>query len=343
MNVVVRNITKLYARTPAIRDVSFEVVPGRLTALLGPSGSGKTTLLRCIAGLETVDAGTITIDGEDVTMLPPRARRLGMVFQSYALFGHMTVAKNIAYGLKIARVPPAERRARVAELLELVQLSGLGARMPSQLSGGQRQRVALARALAPRPRVLLLDEPFSALDAKVRRELRELTRRLHEELGVTTILVTHDQDEAMELADRLVVMNRGRIEQIGTPDEVYDEPASAFVAGFIGAANVITRPGPDGGRQPEYVRPHDVDLFAAPGEGDSGSDTATHRGMYRRAHIERANRVGGWVKVTVVLRDGQKLDCTLTRTAFEDLGVKEGDPVSVDTSRARLFVPDYSI
>ena len=240
MSVEVRNITKLFSKFPALRDVSLEVHPGELLALLGPSGSGKTTLLRIIGGLEFPDPsdGKILLHGEDVTNRSARERRIGFVFQHYALFRHLNVFENVAFGLHVQprgkRPPKAEIRTRVLELLKLVQLNGLEGRFPGQLSGGQRQRVALARALAVEPKVLLLDEPFGALDAKVRKELRRWIRRFHNEIHVTTIFVTHDQDEALEVSDRVVVMNQGRIEQIGTPDNVYDEPANPFVFDFLG-------------------------------------------------------------------------------------------------------------
>jgi sulfate transport system ATP-binding protein len=239
MSIVIRDVSKRFGGFVALEKVSLEVPDGDLLALLGPSGSGKTTLLRIIAGLEVADSGAVLLQGEDITARSVRERNIGFVFQHYALFRHMTVADNVGYGLRVRGERRAARRERVAELLRLVRLEGLGERYPSQLSGGQRQRVALARALAAQPRVLLLDEPFGALDAKVRQELREWLRRLHEELHVTSIFVTHDQEEAMELADRIVVMNRGRIEQLGSTEELYERPASPFVFDFLGAANVL--------------------------------------------------------------------------------------------------------
>ena len=241
MTISIRSVEKQFARYPALRGVSLEVQPGELLALLGPSGSGKTTLLRIIAGLEFPEAGQVAFDDQDVTFASAAARKVGFVFQQYALFRHMTVAKNIAFGLDVRKAKDRPARAeinrRVEELLGLVELGGLGGRYPAQLSGGQRQRVALARALAVSPQVLLLDEPFGALDATVRKSLRKELRRIHNATGVTTIFVTHDQEEALELADRVAVLNKGQIEQIGAPHEIHDQPASAFVAGFVGEAN----------------------------------------------------------------------------------------------------------
>ena len=237
MAIESRNVTKRFGDFVALEDVSVEVASGSLTALLGPSGSGKSTLLRVIAGLETPDAGEVFISGKEATALAPQKRGVGFVFQHYAPFKHMTVAANVAFGLTVRRRPKAEVRARVAELLELVGLSHLGERYPSQLSGGQRQRMALARALAVEPRVLLLDEPFGALDARVRKTLRRWLRQLHRELKLTSVFVTHDQEEALELADRVVVMHEGRIEQVATPQQIYDEPATPFVHDFLGDAN----------------------------------------------------------------------------------------------------------
>jgi sulfate transport system ATP-binding protein len=286
MSIEIRNVSKTFGGFVALDDVSLDVPDGDLLALLGPSGSGKTTLLRIIAGLEVADAGTVRLQGEDITRQSARERNVGFVFQHYALFRHMTVAENVGYGLRVRGTPEARRRARVDELLGLVRLDGLQRRYPGQLSGGQRQRVALARALAAEPRVLLLDEPFGALDAKVRQELRQWLRRLHEEIHVTSVFVTHDQEEAMELADRIVVMNHGRIEQIGPTDELYERPASPFVFDFLGETNVLAAevrgrevflPGaeravttdrlhPDGPAD-VYVRPADLRLAEPGGAG----------------------------------------------------------------------------
>ena len=281
MPLILDNVRKTFGGVVALDGVSLAVSQGEFLAVLGPSGSGKTTLLRIMAGLETPEGGALALDGADLSALGPRQRRVGVVFQAYALFRHMTVAQNIAFGLSVRsrrdRPPPETIRRRVGELLSLVQLEGVGDRYPAQLSGGQQQRVALARALAIEPRILLLDEPFGALDARVRRELRRWLRRLHDETGVTTILVTHDQQEALELADRVAVLNAGRLEQIGTPDEVYRSPATPFVFDFLGAANVargevreghlhllgavLAAPaGASEGPVQVYVRPHDLAL-----------------------------------------------------------------------------------
>ena len=263
MSIELAHVSKRFGNFAAVDDVSLEVATGELVALLGPSGSGKTTLLRIIAGLETPDSGSVRFHGEDATDRHARERQVGFVFQHYALFGHMTIFENIAFGLRVR--PRAQRlretaiRERVGKLLDLIQLDWIAERYPHQLSGGQRQRIALARALAVEPRVLLLDEPFGALDARVRQELRRWLRRLHDEVHVTSVFVTHDQEEALEVADRIVVTNRGRIEQIGTPDEVYDDPATPFVIEFLGQVNALPMPG-----VPEavgYVRPHEIEVL----------------------------------------------------------------------------------
>ncbi|MBI5069599.1 MAG: sulfate/molybdate ABC transporter ATP-binding protein [Deltaproteobacteria bacterium] len=285
MSIAVHAVHKAFDGHPVLRDVSFDVPGGELVALLGPSGCGKTTLLRVIAGLEEADAGAVLHDGAPVEGKSARERNVGLVFQHYALFRHMNVAENVAFGLRVRRRPAAAVRARVQELLRLVQLSGLERRFPSQLSGGQRQRVALARALAAEPRVLLLDEPFGALDARVRQELRQWLRRLHDEIHVTTLFVTHDQEEAFEVADRVVLMNRGQVEQVGTPRQVFDEPRSPFVMQFLGAVNVfhgrledgrahfggIDVPHPAAGELPAparlYARPHELEVHRDPTAG----------------------------------------------------------------------------
>src|SRR3954447_11681560 len=284
MAIEARSVTKRFGDFVALDDVSIDVASGSLTALLGPSGSGKSTLLRVISGLETPDAGTVSISGKEATALSPQKRGVGFVFQHYAPFTHMTVWENVAFGLKIRRKPKQEVRERVDELLELVQLGGLGRRYPSQLSGGQRQRMALARALAPKPEVLLLDEPFGALDARVRIELREWLLRLHEEMHVTTIFVTHDQEEALELSDSIVVMNKGKVEQVAAPREPYDEPANEFVMSFVGPTNQL-----DGA----WVRPHDVELRHEPNGGST-----------REAQVERIVRLGFETRVELVRDDG---------------------------------------
>ena len=254
MSIEIKDINKKFGDFVALEDVSLSIPTGQLTALLGPSGGGKSTLLRIIAGLESADEGTVHIEGVEATHLPPQKRNVGFVFQHYAAFKHMSVAKNVAFGLEIRKRSKAETKSRVAELLDLVHLSQFSHRLPSQLSGGQRQRMALARALAVEPTVLLLDEPFGALDAKVRKELRDWLRRLHDEVHVTTVFVTHDQEEALEVADEIVVINDGRIEQIGAPDELYDAPANDFVMSFLGPVTTL------GGH---LIRPHDIDVFTA--------------------------------------------------------------------------------
>jgi len=254
VSIEIKGINKQFGDFVALDDVSLNIPSGQLTALLGPSGGGKSTLLRIIAGLETADEGTVRIEGVEATHLPPQKRNVGFVFQHYAAFKHMTVAKNVAYGLEIRKRPKAETKRRVEELLELVHLSQFSHRLPSQLSGGQRQRMALARALAVEPTVLLLDEPFGALDAKVRKELRDWLRRLHNEVHVTTVFVTHDQEEALEVADEIVVINDGRIEQIGSPDELYDAPANDFVMSFLGPVTRLNG---------ELIRPHDIDILTS--------------------------------------------------------------------------------
>jgi sulfate transport system ATP-binding protein len=271
VSIVVENVSKLFGSFQAVDQVNLEIQSGSLVALLGPSGSGKSTLLRLISGLETPDMGNIWITGKNATHQSVQDRNIGFVFQHYALFKHLTVRKNIAFGMEIRKTPPAKVKARVEELLELIQLTGMGDRYPAQLSGGQRQRVALARALAVQPQVLLLDEPFGALDAKVRKDLRAWLRRLHDEVHVTTVFVTHDQEEAMEVADEIVVMNHGRVEQVGTPAEIYDHPASAFVMSFIGPVNVLpstSRIFQDGGF--DSANP---EIFLRPSRCRSGKDT----------------------------------------------------------------------
>ena len=292
MSIVVESISKKFGDAVALDDVSLEVATGSLTALLGPSGGGKSTLLRIIAGLDTPDTGIVRIEGEDLTMTPARSRGVGFCFQHYAAFRHLTVRRNVAFGLEIRRRPKAEIRARVDELLDLVGLSHLGERYPSQLSGGQRQRMALARALAIEPKVLLLDEPFGALDAQVRTQLRQWLRDLHDTLNVTTVLVTHDQEEAMEVADRLVIINQGRLEQVGTPSDMYEHPANEFVLTFLGSATRL------GG---EWVRPHDLAIHRTEdgnavarrggGHGDPGHASRL-RGQSRRRAWRPASRAG---------------------------------------------------
>jgi sulfate transport system ATP-binding protein len=314
--ICARSVTKQFGEFVALEDVSVEVAAGSLTALLGPSGSGKSTLLRIIAGLEVPDAGSVEIEGADVTTRPPQKRGVGFVFQHYAAFKHMTVRNNVAFGLKIRNRPRDEIRARVDELLELVQLSGFADRYPSQLSGGQRQRMALARALAVQPSVLLLDEPFGALDARVRKELRTWLRRLHDEMHVTTIFVTHDQEEAMDLADRIVVMNHGRVEQTGGPLELYDRPANEFVMTFVGPVNRLGE---------SFIRPHDVEI----GLEDNGET--------EEATVVRVVHLGFEVRVELALDGGRDLWAQVTREECAALELEHGVTVFVRPRRARVF------
>jgi len=316
MSILARHVTKRFGDYVALEDVSLEVESGSLTALLGPSGSGKSTLLRIIAGLEWPDSGEIELSGRDATALAPQKRNVGFVFQHYAAFKHMTVRENVAFGLRVHRRPRAEIRERVDELLGLVQLHGLGDRYPSQLSGGQRQRMALARALAPEPQVLLLDEPFGALDARVRAELREWLRRLHDVVHVTTVFVTHDQVEAMEISDQIAVLNYGRLEQVGAPRELYDEPATEFVMTFVGDANDF------GG---VLVRPHDLELLPEPAEGAV------------EAMIVRASILGRDTKVELHDRSGAELVALMTRDRYEELELWRGQTVWVRPRRERAF------
>src|SRR5262249_33221020 len=296
MSISVSHVSKTFGSFTALDDVSVSVEAGSLTALLGPSGSGKSTLLRVIAGLERPDAGRVSIASVDVTGRPPQQRGVGFVFQHYAAFKHMTVWDNVAFGLSIRKRPKAEIKQRVHELLELVQLEGLAKRYPAQLSGGQRQRMGLARALAVDPEVLLLDEPFGALDARVRKELRAWLRRLHDETHTTTVIVTHDQEEAMEVADEVVVMNRGRIEQVAGPVELYERPANEFVMTFVGQANRLGD---------AFVRPHDFELSLVP--GDAG----------REAMIERIVHLGFDVRVELLDEDGGRFSVQLTSDEAE--------------------------
>ncbi|MGB8002758.1 MAG: TOBE-like domain-containing protein [Gaiellaceae bacterium] len=311
-----RGIVKRFGDFTALDGVSVDVPTGSLTALLGPSGSGKSTLLRVIAGLERPDAGEVLLDGEDVTQRQPQARGVGFVFQHYAAFKHMTVWDNVAFGLTIRRRPRSEIKQRVSELLDLVQLSGLAKRYPAQLSGGQRQRMGLARALAVDPKVLLLDEPFGALDARVRKELRLWLRRLHDETHTTTVIVTHDQEEAMEVADRVVVMNAGRIEQTAPPRELYDHPANEFVMSFVGPVNRLGD---------AFIRPHDVELLLEP------------NGSTQEAMVQRLVHLGFEVRVELVRDDGETLSAQLTREQVEALELRDGQIVYVRPMRQTVF------
>jgi sulfate transport system ATP-binding protein len=339
--VAVKGIAKRFGRFPALKGVDLNIAPGELLALLGPSGSGKTTLLRLIAGLDFPDEGVIHFGGEDVTFAPASRRGVGFVFQQYALFRHMTVAQNVAFGLDVRkraqRPPRAERAARVEELLALVELKGLGKRYPAQLSGGQRQRVALARALAVAPRILLLDEPFGALDATVRKTLRKELRRIHETTGVTTVFVTHDQEEALDLADRVALLNDGRIEQVGAPRDLLDRPSSAFVAGFVGQANrlegevregrfiaaaaVLPAPGAASGPALAFIRP---DQFSLVHEGGA------------QVRLRRVAERGPVVLLDVEAADGQMLEVALPRSASATLPAP-GDVVRITAQGGQVF------
>jgi sulfate transport system ATP-binding protein len=340
MTISIEGVEKRFGRYPALNGVSLEIGHGELLALLGPSGSGKTTLLRLIAGLEFPDRGQVLFDRQDVTYLHAAARQVGFVFQQYALFKHMTVARNVAFGLDVRRrgkPPRTEINRRVDELLKLVELDGMGPRYPTQLSGGQRQRVALARALAVSPRVLLLDEPFGALDATVRKSLRRELRRIHDATGVTTIFVTHDQEEALELADRVAILNHGRIEQIGTPAEVHDSPKSAFVCGFVGEANrfdgqaaagtfsagPISAPAPDvaDGAAVAFVRPHDF-LIAGAGEGFA-------------TEIARVIPQGPIARIEAEAADGRWIEADFARDHVD--GLIPGAPLRLAIRQAHVF------
>ena len=354
MSIEVKNITKTFGSFVALNDVSVQFPTGQLVGLLGPSGSGKTTLLRIIAGLEAADAGHVLFEGEDATHRQARDRHVGFVFQHYALFRHMTVFDNIAFGLRVkpraTRPGKDEIRERVMKLLRLVQLDWLADRYPSQLSGGQRQRVALARALAVEPRVLLLDEPFGALDAKVRKELRRWLRRLHDEIHVTSLFVTHDVEEALEVSDQVVVMNEGRIEQVGRPQDVYDHPASPFVYDFLGSVNVFQprlqegetsiggipfpRPGQGdgGGRTVAYARPHDMAI---------SKEAEVHA---IPAEVLQMGLAGPMVRIELLgLQQGNLIEAELTREVFKQLGIAIGDRVYVRPRDLKFYVEDYVI
>ncbi|MGO9272369.1 MAG: sulfate/molybdate ABC transporter ATP-binding protein [Terriglobia bacterium] len=347
MSIEARNITKRFGDFVALKDVSLQIQAGELVALLGPSGSGKTTLLRVIAGLEFPDRGSVIFDGEETTLRSPQDRGVGFVFQHYALFRHMTVFENVAFGLRVKprreRPPEGRIRARVNDLLKLVQLDWLADRYPSQLSGGQRQRIALARALAVEPKVLLLDEPFGALDAKVRQELRRWLRRLHDEIHVTSLFVTHDQEEALEVSDRVVVMNEGRIEQEGSPDEVYHQPANAFVYHFLGNLNLFHARVKDGktligepagavelksnGRHPlVYVRPHLMDIEREPTQEN-----------HIPAWVKHINSAGPLVKVELATRSGDQIQVEISHERHQELQLVKDDAVFVVPKDMKMF------
>ena len=366
MSIEVRNISKRFGDFHALRDVNLDINSGELIALLGPSGCGKTTLLRIIAGLETADYGTIHFSGEDTTDVHVRERNVGFVFQHYALFRHMTVFENVAFGLRVKprseRPSEAQIKTKVHDLLKLVQLDWLADRYPTQLSGGHRQRIALARALAVEPKVLLLDEPFGALDAKVRKELRRWLRRLHDELHVTSIFVTHDQEEALEVADRVVLMNAGNVEQVGTPQDVWEHPASPFVYGFLGDVNLFHGRAHEGqvlldGIQidsPEhsnaqdakafaYVRPHDLEVQRwAP--GGNVDESGRPRGIV--ALLDRAIVVGPIARLELIPAEDNKaegaaatvIEAQIPAQQFKELGLREGETLVVTPRRARVFV-----
>jgi sulfate/thiosulfate transport system ATP-binding protein len=321
MGIAAHNIRKRFGTFVALDDVDLDVDTGQLTALLGPSGGGKSTLLRIIGGLEDPDAGTVHIDGVEATNIPAQRRDVGFVFQHYAAFKHLTVFRNVAFGLEIRRRPKPEIRRRVHELLELVHLDQFADRLPSQLSGGQRQRMALARALAVEPKVLLLDEPFGALDTKVRKELRDWLRRLHDEVHVTTVFVTHDQEEALEVADEIVVINNGRVEQTGSPNDLYDHPANDFVMGFLGPVSRIGS---------ELVRPYELDVRTEP------TDDA-HEGM-----VQRTIPLGFVTRLELLLAEGVPLTVELTRAQATELELAAGDIVWVRPLNGAATRPDPS-
>ncbi|KAB8316626.1 sulfate ABC transporter ATP-binding protein [Tolypothrix campylonemoides VB511288] len=338
MGIIVENVSKQFGSFKAVDQVSLEVKSGSLVALLGPSGSGKSTLLRLIAGLELPDTGRIFLTGKDATYQSVQQRNIGFLFQHYALFKHLTVRQNIAFGLEIRKATKTKVKERVEELLDLVQLRGLGDRYPSQLSGGQRQRVALARALAVEPEVLLLDEPFGALDAKVRKDLRAWLRRLHDEVHVTTVFVTHDQEEAMEVSDQVVVMNEGRVEQIGTPAEIYDYPATAFVMSFIGPVNVLPSTaqifqsnGFDSTHPETFLRPSDIIV------------ETTANGARVSATVSRLINLGWEVQVELTFNDGQVVTAHLTRDRFDELQLEPQQKVYVKPKDAKSFPLYYSL
>ena len=371
MSIEIRNVSKQFGDFQALRDVSLNIQSGELIALLGPSGCGKTTLLRIIAGLESPDVGSIHFSGEDTTDVHVRDRNVGFVFQHYALFRHMTVFENVAFGLRVKprkeRPSEVQIKEKVMSLLKLVQLDWIADRYPSQLSGGQRQRIALARALAVEPKVLLLDEPFGALDAKVRKELRRWLRRLHDELHVTSIFVTHDQEEALEVADRVVVINQGKIEQEGTPQEVWDNPASPFVYGFLGDVNLFKGRAKDGrvelqdGMQLDcselegvvdrnafaYVRPHDLEVERySPGQNTDGTGRTT--GLV--VQLSRAIVVGPIARLELVLAEEtqashdaeaeQVIEAQIPAQQFHAMGLREGETLVVTPRRAKVFLDE---
>jgi sulfate transport system ATP-binding protein len=349
MSIEVRNVTKKFGNYTAVNDVSVTIPSGKLVALLGPSGSGKTTLLRVIAGLEIQDSGTVWMSGADVTATPARQRNVGFVFQHYALFKHMTVRENVGFPMKVRNADKAETEKTTNDLLKLVRLEGFEQRYPSQLSGGQRQRVALARALAAKPSVLLLDEPFGSLDAKVRLELRQWLRRLHEEISVTSVFVTHDQEEALEVADRIILLNHGKVEQEDTPEGIFEHPKTPFVMSFLGDVNVFhgrvengravfpgmeaafpEHPHEDPKAARAYTRPHELDIDRTPRADRSMAATVRH-----------VNPAGAVVKVELLLRDQQTVvQANLSRERYQALKLVEGEAVYVVPRQLRIFVAE---
>ncbi len=332
MSITVTQVSKKFGDFQALNNINLNVKPGTLVALLGPSGSGKSTLLRTIAGLETPDQGRVKIGDRDTTHLDIRKRNIGFVFQHYALFKHLTVRQNISFGLDIRKKPRKVIKQRVNELLELIQLEGFGDRYPSQLSGGQRQRVALARALAVQPEVLLLDEPFGALDAKVRQELRNWLRRLHDEVHLTSIFVTHDREEAMAVADKIVVMNQGRIEQIGTPAEVYDHPVNPFVMGFVGEVNILPHTSPilshtyqSDSSSRFFIRPHDFEVWETPQKSSVP------------AKVQRIVHLGWEIQLELILLDNSLVTAHLNREKFARLNLQVEQQVYLQSLQVKCF------
>jgi sulfate/thiosulfate transport system ATP-binding protein len=338
VGIAVENISKCFGNFQAVDRANLEIGQGSLIALLGPSGSGKSTLLRLIAGLETPDEGRLWLAGRDATHQNVRERNIGFVFQNYALFKHLTIGQNIAFGLEIRSISGSKVKKKVAELLDLIQLSGLGDRYPAQLSGGQRQRVALARALAIEPKILLLDEPFGALDARVRKDLRAWLRQLHDRSHVTTVFVTHDRSDAMAIADKIAIMNKGYIEQVGTPSEIYNHPANAFVMGFIGPVNVLPSSLNifqshrfDKTSPQMFLRPQDIAI-------ETGSSTSTVA-----AKVNRVTHLGSEIQAELALDDGQVITALLTRERFDELQLEPQQQVFVKPKEAKSFPIDYSI
>jgi sulfate/thiosulfate transport system ATP-binding protein len=338
VGIAVENISKCFGNFQAVDRATLEIGQDSLIALLGPSGSGKSTLLRLIAGLETPDEGRLWLAGKDATQQSVRERNIGFVFQNYALFKHLTIGQNIAFGMEIRSISAAKVKKKVAELLELIQLSGLGDRYPAQLSGGQRQRVALARALAIEPKILLLDEPFGALDARVRRDLRAWLRQLHDRSHVTTVFVTHDRSDAMAVADKIAIMNKGYIEQVGTPSEIYHHPANAFVMGFIGPVNVL--PSSLSIFQNKRFETTNPQMFLRP--QDIAIETISNNSTVA-AKVNRVTHLGSEIQAELALDDGQVITALLTRERFDELRLEPQQQVFVKPKEAKSFPIDYSI